>query len=257
MTSIFLDNVSIDIPIFNAGSRSLKNNILSMATGGQIRAQGGARVSVRAVESLSLDLKEGARLALIGHNGAGKTTLLRAMAGIFEPTAGRIRVTGRVAPVFDIGFGMDPDATGWDNILLRGVLLGLNLKEIRSRQDEIAAASELGEFLDMPLRTYSAGMATRLAFAVSTSVRADILLIDEGVGAGDAAFIQKAKQRLNAFIAEAGILVLASHSDELLREWCNTGLWMEHGKVRAYGAFEDVLEAYHKAILGRDAAAIQ
>lgn len=248
MTSLVLENVSVDIPIFNASSRSLKNNILSMATGGQIQVAGGAKLSVRAVESLSLRLTEGSRLALVGHNGAGKTTLLRVMAGIFEPTTGRVEVRGKVAPVFDIGFGMDPDSTGWDNIILRGLLLGLSLREIRARQDEIAAASELGEFLDMPLRTYSAGMATRLAFAISTSVRADILLVDEGVGAGDAAFFQKAKARLRDFIKEAGILVLASHSEELLREWCDTALWMEHGRVRGHGALDDVLAAYRASL---------
>lgn len=248
MSSITLENVSVDIPVFDAGSRSLKTNILSMATGGQIKGRDGRKVSIRAIDDLSLDLRRGARLALIGHNGAGKTTLLRVLAGIFEPTEGRVRVEGTVAPIFDISFGMDPDATGWDNILLRGVLLGLGLKEIRGRQDEIGAATGLGEFLDMPLRTYSAGMATRLAFAVSTSVRADILLIDEGIGAGDAAFFQSAKARLENFIREAGILVFASHSDDLLREWCDTGLWMEHGRLRGFGPLEEVIGAYRASL---------
>jgi ABC-2 type transport system ATP-binding protein/lipopolysaccharide transport system ATP-binding protein len=248
MTSITLDNVTVDIPILNSGNRSLKNNILSLATGGQIQVRGGAKLSVRAVDSLSLDLREGDRLGLIGHNGAGKTTLLRVMAGIFEPTGGRVCVEGKIAPVFDIGFGMDPDSTGWENIVLRGIVLGLSLKEIRARQQEIADVSELGEFLDMPIRTYSQGMVTRLAFAVSTSVRADILLIDEGIGAGDAAFVKKAKVRLRDFIAHAGILVFASHATDLLREWCDTGLWMEHGKVRAHGPLEDVLAAYYASL---------
>jgi ABC-2 type transport system ATP-binding protein len=250
MTSIELRNVSVDIPIFNAGSRSLKNNIISMATGGQIQARDGAKLSIRAIEDLSLTLEQGSRLALIGHNGAGKSTLLRVMAGIYEPTRGTVRVSGNVAPLFDIGFGMDPDATGWDNIVLRGLLLGLSMKEVRSRQEEIGEASELGEFLDMPLRTYSAGMSTRLAFAVSTSIKADILLIDEGIGAGDAAFVQKAKQRLGSFIQDAGILVLASHADDILREWCDVGLWMEHGRLRGYGPLSDVLDAYKQAVGG-------
>lgn len=248
MSSIQLENVSVDIPVFDTGSRSLKTNILSMATGGQIKNRDNGKLVVRAIEDLSLDLERGTRLALIGHNGAGKTTLLRVLAGIFEPTAGRVRVEGTVAPIFDISFGMDPDATGWDNILLRGVLLGLGLKEARARQEEIGVSTGLGEFLDMPLRTYSAGMATRLAFAVSTSIRADILLIDEGIGAGDAAFFQSAKARLEAFIRDAGILVFASHSDILLRQWCDTGLWMEHGRLRGYGPLEEVMGAYRASI---------
>ena len=248
MNSIELRNVSVDIPIFNASNRSLKNNILSMATGGQIQARDGAKLAIRAIENLSLKLEQGSRLALIGHNGAGKSTLLRVMAGIYEPTQGSVRVQGNVAPLFDIGFGMDADATGWDNIILRGLLLGLSLKEVRARQEEIGRVSELGEFLDMPLRTYSAGMSTRLAFAVSTSIKADILLIDEGIGAGDAAFVQKAKQRLGNFIQDAGILVLASHADEILREWCDIGLWMEHGRVKGYGPLSEVLDAYKQAV---------
>ncbi|PZO79236.1 MAG: sugar ABC transporter ATP-binding protein [Mesorhizobium amorphae] len=248
MTALTLQDVSVDIPIFNAGNRSLKNNILSMATGGQIKGRDGARPAVRAIEALSLDLRQGARLALVGHNGAGKTTLLRVMAGIYEPTVGKVTVQGKIAPIFDIGFGMDPDSTGWDNIILRGMLLGLSRKEIEERQNEIAEASDLGEFLDMPLRTYSAGMSTRLAFAVSTSIRADILLVDEGVGAGDAAFFKKAKARLREFVRDAGILVLASHAEELLREWCETALWMEHGRVRGYGPLEDILAAYRASL---------
>lgn len=248
MTSILLDRVGIDLPILNAGSRSLKNNLLSVATGGQIELRGGSKVVVRALEDVTLSFEKGTRVALIGHNGAGKSTLLRVMAGIYEPSAGDVAVGGRVASIFDIGFGMDPDSSGWDNIILRGVMLGLSLEEIRKRQVEIGASSELGEFLDMPLRTYSAGMTTRLAFAVTTSIRADILLIDEGIGAGDAAFFQKAKRRLAAFIEEAGILVLASHSEDLVREWCDTAVWLEHGRLREQGPIEAVLASYRTSV---------
>jgi len=249
MASIKFESVSVDIPIFNASNRSLKNNVISAATGGQIRPSiDGARVAVRAIDDLSLTLEHGSRVALIGHNGAGKSTILRVMAGIYPPTSGCVTVEGDVAPMFDLGFGMDPDATGWDNIILRGMLLGYSKQEIQRRADEIGAISDLGEFLDMPLRTYSSGMATRLAFAVSTSIRPDILLIDEGIGAGDAAFLQQAKERMRTFIGEAGLLVLASHSDELLRQWCTTALWMEHGRVRMHGDIEEVLAAYHASI---------
>jgi ABC-type polysaccharide/polyol phosphate transport system ATPase subunit len=248
MPSIILDNVSVDIPIFNAGNRSLKNNIISVATGGQIKVRDGGRLSVRAIDGLSLKLEHGTRLALIGHNGAGKSTILRVMAGILEPSGGRVRIEGHVAPVFDIGFGMDGDSTGWENIMLRGLLLGLTQEEVKERIDGIAALSDLGEFLDMPLRTYSSGMVTRLAFAVSTSIKADILLIDEGIGAGDAAFLQKAKERIRQFIGGAGLLVLASHVEELILEWCDTALWMEHGKGRMLGPINEVLAAYRASI---------
>jgi ABC-2 type transport system ATP-binding protein/lipopolysaccharide transport system ATP-binding protein len=248
MASINLQNVSIDIPILDVSSRSLKNNVLAAVTGGQIKPGAGSKkVVIRAIEDLTLDLSHGMRIGLIGHNGAGKSTILRVMAGIYEPTAGSVRVEGDVAAMFDIGFGMDPDASGWENIILRGMLLGYSRKEIEKRSEDIGQSSGLGEFLNMPLRTYSAGMGTRLAFAVSTSITPDILLIDEGIGAGDAAFLQHAKERLRTFIGEAGLLVMASHSEELLRQWCTTGLWMEHGRQRAIGPIEEILAAYNQA----------
>ncbi|MBC8130468.1 MAG: ABC transporter ATP-binding protein [Rhizobiaceae bacterium] len=248
MASIKLDAVSVDIPIYNSSNRSLKNNIISAATGGQIKVREGGRVSVRALDQVTLHIEHGARIALIGHNGSGKSTILRVMAGIYEPTGGRVAVEGQVAPLFDFGFGMDGDSTGWENIMLRGVLLGLSQSEVRERIDEIAAVSDLGEFFDMPIRTYSAGMVTRLAFAVSTSVKTDILLIDEGIGAGDAAFLERAKARMTTFIGEAGLLVLASHSDALIREWCDTAVWMEHGCIRQHGPIDDVIAAYHQSL---------
>ena len=248
MASIRFDRVSIDIPIFNASNRSLKNNIISAATGGQIQARGSARLSVRAVDNLSIELGHGTRVGLVGHNGAGKSTLLRVIAGIYEPTSGRVTVDGEVAPLFDLGFGMDQDSNGWENIVLRGLFLGFTKKEIRRRMDDIARVSGLGEFLDMPLRTYSAGMATRLAFAVSTSIQPDILLIDEGIGAGDAAFLVQARERMQSFIGDAGLLVMASHSNDLLRQWCTTALWMEHGRLRRQGSVDEVLKAYGESI---------
>jgi ABC-2 type transport system ATP-binding protein len=250
MASIHLDSVSVDIPIFNAGDRSLKNNIISAATGGQIQPRTGApkRVVVRAIDALTFDLQHGDRLGLIGHNGAGKSTLLRVLAGIYEPTSGTLRMDGSVSSMFNIGFGFDPDATGWDNIILRGMLLGYARKEIERLSSSIGEESGLGAFLDMPLRTYSAGMTTRLAFSVATMITPDILLIDEGIGAGDAAFQAHAKDRLKSFIGKAGVLVMASHVNELLRQWCTTGLWMEHGRVRMHGPIEMVIGAYEASI---------
>ena len=245
MASIQFEHVCVDIPVYDASSRSLKNNMLAAATGGQIQpGTAGKRVTVRAISDLTVSFEHGARVGLIGHNGAGKSTLLRVVAGILEPTAGTLRVEGEVAAMFDIGFGMDPEATGWENIILRGMLIGYSRRDIERRKHEIGAATGLGSFLDMPLRTYSAGMHTRLAFAVSTSITPDVLLIDEGIGAGDAAFLAQAQARLESFIGEAGLLVIASHSAGLLRQWCTMGLWMEHGAVRLYDDIDTVLEVY-------------
>lgn len=251
MASITLTDVSVDIPVFNASNRSLKNNIISAATGGQIRPRNdGGRIVVRAIDGLTLDIQHGTRLALIGHNGAGKSTILRVIAGIYEPTGGSVAVTGAVASMFDLSFGFDADATGWENIVLRGMFLGYSRRGIETKSKEIGEATGLGEFLDMPLRTYSAGMSTRLAFAVSTSITPEILLIDEGIGAGDAAFLAYAKERLKSFIGGAGLLVMASHSNDLLRQWCATGLWMEHGKMKMCGPIEEILAAYEESVAG-------
>ena len=194
---------------------------------------------------MSLNIEHGERVGLIGRNGAGKTTLLRVMAGIYEPPAGTVEVEGRVAPLFDIGMGMDPESSGYENILLRGLYLGLRKAEIRAKVDEIAEFTELGEFLEMPLRTYSAGMFARLAFAISTSIDPEILLLDEGIGAGDEAFLEKAKQRLDAMINRARIMVLASHSDELVRKLCNRAILMQNGEIVASGSTDEMLERYH------------
>ena len=248
MASVRMQNISVEIPVFNAKERSLRSNLVSAATGGRIKSEGGKKRNVRAIDDLTIELDNGTRVGLIGHNGAGKSTILRVIAGIYEPTAGTIAVEGSVATMFDIGFGMDDDATGWENINLRGRILGHSPREIRSRLNDIAEASELGEYLDMPIRTYSTGMTTRLAFAISTSIDPDILLIDEGIGAGDAGFLARAKIRMQQFVGGANLLVVASHSDDLLREWCKTGIWMEHGRMRMQGDIDEVLRAYHKAV---------
>ena len=249
MAKISLKDVVVDIPIYGASHRSLKNSILASATGGQIKpCEGTGSVVIRAIEGLTLDIEHGTRLGLLGHNGAGKSTILRVMAGIYEPSIGTAEIDGEVASMFDIGFGMDPESSGWENIILRGMYLGYSRKEIEARAEEIGALTGLGEFLDMPLRTYSAGMSTRLAFAISTSIKPEILLIDEGIGAGDAAFLAQAQERMRTFISNAGILVMASHSNDLLRAWCKEGLWMEHGRMRMRGPIDDVLAAYTKSL---------
>lgn len=254
MASITLSKVVVDIPIYDNGNRSIKNSVLSAATGGQIRPREGSKqVVVRAIDHLDLQIKHGDRVGLIGHNGAGKSTVLRVMSGIYEPTSGSVSVEGETASMFNIGFGMDQDASGWENIILRGMYLGFSRREIEARCQEIGDLTGLGDFLDMPLRTYSAGMSTRLAFAISTAISPDVLLIDEGIGAGDAAFITQAHERMRKFIGEAGILVMASHSNDLLMSWCTEGIWMEHGRIRMRGEIKTVIKAY-KASLALPAA---
>jgi ABC-2 type transport system ATP-binding protein/lipopolysaccharide transport system ATP-binding protein len=199
---------------------------------------------VQALDRVSFTLNHGDRVGLVGHNGAGKTTLLRVLAGIYEPNEGRVEIEGSIAPLFDITLGMDPESSGYENIMLRGLFLGLTDREIHDRLDDISAFTELGDFLKLPIRTYSAGMRMRLAFAVATSIHPDILLLDEGIGAGDAGFLQKAKQRLDDFTSKAAIIVLASHSEDLLSRMCQTSVLMEHGRVLQVGETAEILEAY-------------
>lgn len=231
MSFIRLDRVSVQFPVYGGQARSLRNRLASTATGGRIGSDARARTCVQALDEVSLSIAHGERVALVGHNGAGKTTLLRVLAGIYAPQRGRLAVAGRIAPLFDIGLGMDGEASGYDNIRLRGLYLGLSRREVARRIDEIADFTELGSFLDMPIRTYSAGMQARLSFAICTSVEPDILLLDEGIGTGDSAFMEKANRRLADFVARAGILVLASHSDDLVARLCTRALRLEHGRL--------------------------
>ena len=206
---------------------------------------------VRALSNLTMDLEHGDRIGLVGPNGAGKTTLLRVLAGVYEPSEGDVVVQGHTAPLFDISLGMDPEGTGYENIVLRGLFLGMTHKQIDEKVDEIAQFTELGDFLDLPIRTYSSGMRMRLAFAVATSIHPDILLLDEGIGVGDASFMAKASERLNEFTAKASIIVLASHSDALIKRMCKKAAWLEHGRLKALGPVTEVLEQYHAGTMKR------
>ncbi|WP_347057881.1 ABC transporter ATP-binding protein [Blastococcus sp. HT6-30] len=240
--SIVAKDACVDFPIFDAKSRSLKKTVMGLV-GGNIDS--GAKVPViEALRDITVNLEHGARVGLVGHNGAGKSTLLRLLSGIYEPTRGFAQVRGRVAPVFDLGVGMDPEISGLENIMVRGLFLGMTRKQMEERVDDIADFTELGDFLRMPLRTYSTGMRVRLALGVVTSIDPEILLLDEGIGAVDAAFLAKSKQRLVKLVERSGLLVFASHSDELLRELCDTAIWMEHGQIRQQGDLEEVLRAY-------------
>jgi ABC-2 type transport system ATP-binding protein/lipopolysaccharide transport system ATP-binding protein len=248
MAFIELKSVSVAFPVFSATHRSIKMSLLPSKAGGAIGpdAEAVGRTAVRALDNINLSLRHGDRIGLVGHNGAGKTTLLRVLAGIYEPAAGSVHIDGDVAPLFDVNLGMDPDATGYDNILLRGLFLGLSRTQILARMQQIADFTELGQFLDLPIRTYSNGMRVRLAFAVSTSIHPDILLLDEGISAGDAAFLDKAKRRLRDFADRAGLIVLASHSYNMILEMCTTAALMEHGRILDVGPTEQILRLYEQ-----------
>src|ERR1043165_9615269 len=198
MPAIELNNVSVTFPVYSAGARSLKSAVIAATTGGRIGNQAN-HVIIHALDQVSLTFEHGDRVALIGHNGAGKTTLLRVLAGIYEPRVGWVRVEGRVTPMFDVNLGIDAESTGYENIILRGLYLGLTKAEILERRDSVAEFTELGQFLDFTVRTYSAGMHARLAFAMATCIDPEVLLLDEGIGAGDASFIDKANARLEPF----------------------------------------------------------
>ena len=247
MASIHLDHVSVQFPIYTANTRSLKKSLMHATTGGRIGRNAGDRVCVQALDDVTLSFEHGDRVGLVGHNGAGKTTLLRVIAGIYEPPSGRVDVDGRVAALFDVALGIDPESTGYENIFLRGLYLGLRPMEIQARIDEITVFSELGDYLAMPVRTYSTGMLLRLSFAVDTSVEPDILIMDEVITAGDASFVKKATVRINSLIDKASIFVIASHVETVLSEFCNRAIWLDRGAVAADGTVDEVLAAYARA----------
>ena len=247
VSEINADSVCLDYPVVGMGSRSLKNRLLGAATGGLISAGDGIPV-VNALRNVSFTIMEGDRLGLIGHNGAGKSTLLKVLAGIYRPTAGTVTTRGRVVSTLNLSLGMESEATGLENIMIRGLLLGMRKKEIEEKLDEISAFTELGDYLNMPVRIYSSGMVTRLAFATVTAMNADILLMDEVIGTGDASFMNKAENRLKDFMSRSKILVLASHSEAMIRKFCNKALLLEHGQLVGMGEIDAMFSLYGERI---------
>ena len=233
MAHISIENLTVEFAIFGASARSLKNKILAQATGGRVMSGAHDVITVRAIDGLNLEINDGDRVGLVGHNGSGKTTLLRVLAGIYKPNGGAITIEGQLGALLDSTAGMDPESTGIENIYLRGYMMGMSRREIASKLDDIADFSELGDFLELPMRTYSTGMSARLAFAVSTAAQNDILLIDEGIGAGDAAFQKKAQKRIESLFGRTPIVILASHSETLISEFCNRRVEMEHGVLKS------------------------
>jgi ABC-type polysaccharide/polyol phosphate transport system ATPase subunit len=231
MAKLQLDNVSVEYPIYNAKSMSLRHQLVAISTGGRMAQGANSVVTVLALDGVTLDLKDGDRIGLLGHNGSGKTTLLRTMAGIFKPTKGRMQVEGRISSVFGLGAGADPELSGYENIIRMSILLGVGQREARARIPEIEEFTELGNFLSLPVRTYSAGMQTRLMFAVATAAHPEILLMDEVIGTGDADFQAKARKRMNELVEKSSIFVLASHSPDLIHTFCNKICTLEHGRL--------------------------
>lgn len=232
MARVLLDNVSLEYPIYGARAYSLKTSLTAAATGGKIGRESGVTV-VQALRDISLDLREGDRLGIIGHNGAGKSTLLRVIAGVYPPTRGALQLTGRISSLIDPGLGIEMEATGYENIRIRGLIAGMRLATIREITPRIAEFSGLGDYLSMPVRTYSSGMVMRLAFSIATAVRADILVMDEWMSVGDAEFRAQAEERLQEVVENTGILVLASHSPALIQRECNRRIELSHGAIVA------------------------
>ncbi len=242
--SIALSGVGVDFPVFNATSVSLKNRLLSAVTGGIVDRQHDGNVIVRGLRDINIQIVAGERVGLVGHNGSGKTTLLRILSGIYHPTQGEANVVGECVSLINISLGIDPEATGRENIRLRSVMMGLTPKEAALRLEEIIDFSGLGDFIDMPFRTYSSGMQLRLAFAVSTAIRPQILVMDEWLSMGDEDFKERAEQRMKDVVHSTEILVLASHSLELLTANCSRLIWLEHGRVRMDGDAAEVAKSY-------------
>jgi lipopolysaccharide transport system ATP-binding protein len=231
MAQVIFNNVTLRYPILNSHGMSLRNQLLRLSTGGLIEQEAGKSVTVTALKDVSFSLKTGDAIGLVGHNGAGKSTLLRTIAGIYHPEQGKITCKGKVATVLEIGAGLEPELTGYENIVNLGMMMGLSISECKNITPEIEEFTGLGDFLSLPVRTYSSGMTMRLMFAVATSVTPEILLIDEMFSTGDAEFQEKSQERIQNLIASSKIFVFASHSPKLITKYCNRIFQLEHGSL--------------------------
>ncbi len=244
MAHISIRDAYLIYPIFDASAKSLRLIAMSQALGGMLKVEAKSAVMVEALRGISLDIQDGDRVGLIGPNGAGKSTFLRMLGGIYEPSIGSVEVHGKISGLFDLSLGMDYDATGIENIRMIGAMRGLDGPQTDQLVYEVADFAALGQFLGMPIRTYSSGMATRLGFSLATAIDPEILLIDEVIGAGDQDFFKKASRRIEQLMESSRILVMASHSNHSIRTFCNKGLYLKRGRVVAYGPVEDVLKEY-------------
>ena len=247
MASLVARGLSVDFPIYHGNSRSLKRHVFARASG-RLQKDDKSRIVVNALRDISLDLRSGDRLGLIGGNGAGKTTLLRTLAGIYEPVHGRIEIEGRVGALLDANLGMNYDLTGRENIALRGLYNGLRRGQIDQLEEDVEAFAELGDFLDLPMRFYSAGMTVRLGFALATAIKPEVLLMDEWLLAGDAAFMEKASIRLETVVRQAEVLVLSSHAPGIILNWSTRVIRMDQGRIVDDGPPQEVMDRYLGAV---------
>ena len=247
MSRIRLRNVCLDYTVYDGLDRSLKNKVFNLSIGGTISKDKKGNATISALADVSLDIDEGDRVGLVGPNGAGKSTLLRVLSGSYVPQRGDVHVDGIVSTLFNFGLGIDASATGYENIVLRGLVLGFSKQQIKQNMQEIADFSGLGEFLDMPVRTYSEGMLLRLAFAITTRIKPDILLMDEWVLAGDREFMQIAQKKLHELVGESSMLVVATHDLQVVKDLCNKALLISHGRVVDYGPVEHVVTRYEQS----------
>ena len=253
MPRVSLENVCVEFPIYGRQEFSLRNAIAQRAIGGAIErdVRQKDRVIVRALSDVNLQLEDGDRLGLVGHNGSGKSTLLKVISGIYEPVRGNITVAGRITPLFDMMPGLDVEDTGYENIITSGMLLGMTREQVIAKIPEIEEVSELGDYLSLPVRTYSAGMSTRLGFALVTALDPDVLIMDEGFGAADLRFTKRTAERMNDFIGRSRVLVLATHSDAMLQSICNKAALMKEGRILSVGPVEQIFEEYHIMVYGQ------
>ena len=240
MSSIRVENLSIKFRIYHDRSPSLKGYFANLFK----RKSQTAYSDFWAVKNVSLEIRAGDRVGIVGHNGAGKSTLLKALCRVYESSDGLISVDGRIAPLLEIGAGFHPEFTGRENIYLNGSILGYTKQQIRVIEQEVIAFAELEEFIDTPVKYYSTGMYMRLAFSLATAIHPDILVLDEVFAGGDAAFMAKAKARMHDLIDKADIMIMVSHDHQLLTSLCNRVIWMDHGKLVADGPPEDIVERY-------------
>lgn len=243
-TYIELKNVNLELPVYQGSKLSLKKEVINFASGGKIFKENKNNISVRVLENISLELKNGDRLGVIGKNGSGKTSFLRLVNGIYNPTSGSKTIQGSIGSLIDISLGTDQEMSGRENIYVRGYLIGLKKEEIENKINELIEFTELGDFIDMPMYTYSSGMHLRLAFAVSTIIEPDILLMDEWLSVGDESFKAKAELRLEKVVNKTGILIIASHSQDVITKICNKVIWLENGKIKKIGSPKTMCREY-------------
>lgn len=240
MANIIIEDLSIKFRIYHNRSPSLKDGFANLVKRNKISSYS----DFWAIKDISLSIKEGDRVGVVGHNGAGKSTLLKALCRVYESDFGKITINGRIAPLLEIGAGFHPEFTGRENIYLNGAILGYSKQQIAEIESDVIAFAEQDEFIDTPIKYYSTGMYMRLAFSLATAVQPDILILDEVFAGGDAGFISKAKTRMNEIISKAKILILVSHDESLIRSFCNRIIWLDHGRLVADGGVSEIMDKY-------------